>query len=596
MNRKNKHGLCLVLALLAALMMLWPAGAGAQVTSGAAPSDLYKTHLAWQKKMGSGSGITMAAPTAPVYHDGYVYVCSGADHRLYKLNKDSGAAVAVSGAIDGDSGYAIHPVNVHDGYVYFTVQTIDEDGYHWTKIERARDEGDSLTLDQVWNEAGDSYEGQNLCPLTIAGGKVYTGTFENAGEPYGTYFCKDIDSGETTVLASGTETGGFYWAGAASVNGKVLFASDSGNVYQVSQEQPGTASVAASIGRTRSTPVVSGNDAYFVNAAGKLIRMTTGEATQPATETEFTMSAGSTNTPLLYGDNLFVGDEEGHIYAFSLTSGSHQILATAPGPVKGEMLLSTGNDGRLCLYATYNKKPGGLYYVDMDADSLTVEQSGVTFLPQHSEYCISQVTTDGEGTLYYKNDSLYVMAVKAGYNTAAISGFSVKARSYNSATLSWTGRDNVTGYNIYRRTGSGSYRKIADNYAGTAYVATGLTVGRKYYFRVRAKLQPGTAYTSYSTSKAMTTGLSKPRISTASGRKSVTVRLTKVSGAHGYVIYRATRKGGHYRKVKTTKSRRWTNKRLRRGKRYYYKAKAYRKVGSKRVYSSWSNISYRKAR
>ena len=77
-------------------------------------------------------------------------------------------------------------------------------------------------------------------------------------------------------------------------------------------------------------------------------------------------------------------------------------------------------------------------------------------------------------------------------------------------------------------------------------------------------------------------------IKAAAGKGQVTLTWQQAAGADGYVIYRSTHKNGEYKKVKTIKkgtTAKWTNKKLRKGKRYYFKIMAYRIVDGKRVYS-----------
>ena len=77
-----------------------------------------------------------------------------------------------------------------------------------------------------------------------------------------------------------------------------------------------------------------------------------------------------------------------------------------------------------------------------------------------------------------------------------------------------------------------------------------------------------------------------------SSSKAAKVTWKKVSGASGYEIVRATKSNGKFKKVKTiTKGSTvtYTNKKLIKKKKYYYKVRAYRKVGKKKVYSSYSS-------
>lgn len=75
---------------------------------------------------------------------------------------------------------------------------------------------------------------------------------------------------------------------------------------------------------------------------------------------------------------------------------------------------------------------------------------------------------------------------------------------------------------------------------------------------------------------------------------SVTLSWKKVNGATGYQVYRATSKKGSFKKVKSPASARFTQSGLSKGKTYYYKIRAYRKVKKSNKYGAFSKvISYR---
>ena len=76
------------------------------------------------------------------------------------------------------------------------------------------------------------------------------------------------------------------------------------------------------------------------------------------------------------------------------------------------------------------------------------------------------------------------------------------------------------------------------------------------------------------------------------GRKAV-LKWKKVKNADGYVVYRATKKNGKYAAVKTInkgKTVTFTNKKLKKGKTYYYKIKAYKKVNGKKALGQFSAV------
>lgn len=77
-----------------------------------------------------------------------------------------------------------------------------------------------------------------------------------------------------------------------------------------------------------------------------------------------------------------------------------------------------------------------------------------------------------------------------------------------------------------------------------------------------------------------------------SGKKSIKITWTKVSGTTKYQIYMSTKKKSGYKKIKTAsaKSSTYTKGKLKKGKRYYFKVRSCKKVGGKYYYSAFSAV------
>lgn len=79
--------------------------------------------------------------------------------------------------------------------------------------------------------------------------------------------------------------------------------------------------------------------------------------------------------------------------------------------------------------------------------------------------------------------------------------------------------------------------------------------------------------------------------SLTSGKKKVKVKMNKVAGAKGYQIQYAIKASFKGKKTKTIKGRTITIKKLKSKKRYYFRVKAYKLDGKKKVYSKkWSKV------
>lgn len=66
------------------------------------------------------------------------------------------------------------------------------------------------------------------------------------------------------------------------------------------------------------------------------------------------------------------------------------------------------------------------------------------------------------------------------------------------------------------------------------------------------------------------------KLKSKAGKRKVTLSFKKATGGKKYEIYRSTKKTKGYKKVKTTTSNKFTNKKLKKGKRYYYKVRTVR--------------------
>ena len=74
------------------------------------------------------------------------------------------------------------------------------------------------------------------------------------------------------------------------------------------------------------------------------------------------------------------------------------------------------------------------------------------------------------------------------------------------------------------------------------------------------------------------------------GSKKVTISYKKPAGATKFKIYRSTKKSSGYKCIKTTTKTKFVDKKVKKGKRYYYKVKAVRKAANKNtIYSKFTS-------
>lgn len=177
----------------------------------------------------------------------------------------------------------------------------------------------------------------------------------------------------------------------------------------------------------------------------------------------------------------------------------------------------------------------------------------------------------------------------------------ITATSPTAQKISWDKVNYADGYWVYKSTSKNSGyvgTKVTGN-ATTSVTKTGLTTGKTYYYYVVAyKNVSGASYTPVSANSAI---VSKqvvpptPKVTLKTGSKYVSVSFPKIANVTGYEVYRATSSGGKYSLVKTVKqgsasTLTFKNTGLKKGKKYYYKVRAYKTVGSKKIYSAYSSV------
>ena len=333
---------------------------------------------------------------------------------------------------------------------------------------------------------------------------------------------------------------------------------------------------------------------YFVSKAGKLYKMPIEADGTLGTPQSVTLSGQSVGVPQVTDTRAYVGTSAAKVDVIDISSMTVKYSVSVPGYPQGEMLVRQKDSSTDYIYGAYNKKPGGIFFIE--AGTSSAKSSGILYDPVHPNNSISPVECDETGTLFFKNDSGYVMAVEGGYDlTAPV----LKKTSVSTAStkLAWSATAGASAYEIYRATKSaGPYAKLG-TVTAASYIDKKTLPKKTYYYKVRAKV--GSEYTAFSNIVSAKSTLAKPKIATKAGKRKIKITWKKITGASGYKIYQATKKKGKYKLVKTIKSQKtvkYIKTKLKKNKKYYYKVKAYRKVGGKTALSGFSNISYKRAK
>lgn len=155
-------------------------------------------------------------------------------------------------------------------------------------------------------------------------------------------------------------------------------------------------------------------------------------------------------------------------------------------------------------------------------------------------YTVKGINKKGTASryLYFGLTSLYAKAPVMS---------SVEVKYNNAIEIKWGSTSSSAKYDIYRKEGSGSWKKIKSNYSGTTYKDTTAKSNKKYAYTVRANISTsyGTATSSYySNSDKAVTYLRMPTLKSALAvENGVEVSWYVVSGAKSYTILRKNSDG-----------------------------------------------------
>ncbi len=373
----------------------------------------------WAVALGTGWS---AAPSVQIIVDNSLVVMS--NKKIYKVSMADGSILAEGNMVKGINwGYT--PATYANGMIFApldegTVQAFDAN-----------------TLESLWVYT-DPLGGQSLSPITYSDGYVYTG-FWNSEEYEASYVCipvTDEDATNTTeaqkALWRDVVQGGFYWAGSVVVGDYIVYGTDDGEsgsrgTGHIISRNKLTGELLDSheiVGDQRSSVAYADGKVYFTTKAGYLYSAdlgADGKLNNLNGKAYPDYGLMSTSTPVVYNGYVYIGIAKDNFAApynvLMLDADTLEVVASVAmqGYPQCSMLLSTAyeqSDGKIYLYSTYNNNPGGITAIEVDQDAQTMIAREI-YTPSHPQYCITSIVCDSRGTLYYKNDSGYIMAVSS---------------------------------------------------------------------------------------------------------------------------------------------------------------------------------------
>lgn len=467
-----------------------------------APED---TELLWAVKHGTGWA---AAPGSPIMVDGDIYTYSGSTIR--RLNSMTGETVTEGTMVD-KSSYSIVPMTYGDGMVFV--------GLSGGKIQAFN----AKTLESLWVYT-DELGGQPNCPITYKDGYIYAG-FWNSEDRNANFACintvdEDHASATEVKYASWTYTraGGFYWAGAYvtdklaivgtddgaggyDTNGAALLVFDRFTGEKLDAHEGIRGDLRSNVSHDPQSDRV-----FFTTKGGILgnaqIDWDTGKILDykevVIKDAQGNANAMSTCTPSVYNGRIYIGvagtsqfgANSGHGIAVYNLNGDGSMTQAYVYAIVGypqtSAMVSTAysaEDGSVYIYLPYNYTPGGVSVLkDKPGQTAPVTTTGSgyseVFTPVGplAQYCICSTIADQYGTIYYKNDSCYMMAITSKIESLEIT-------QYPTITENEDGSITVDGLKAVTKLKNGEERDVSNYVSVVKNEETGgYTVSYTYGF------------------------------------------------------------------------------------------------------------------
>ena len=169
--------------------------------------------------------------------------------------------------------------------------------------------------------------------------------------------------------------------------------------------------------------------------------------------------------------------------------------------------------------------------------------------------------------------------------------------------ITWPAVADAGGYMVYRKCQYENWKQIdRTTRSRTIDNSRELIPGIVYYYKIHTYIRSGTTMQDIESGDSAVVSVkyilpaSKITKLSKKSRTSIKVYWSRVSDATGYKIYQKTGKG-KWKCVKTIKSNNtlsYTKKSLKKGKKYYYKIRAYKTYGGHTGYAAYSSSKSKK--
>ncbi|MCD8054100.1 MAG: fibronectin type III domain-containing protein, partial [Lachnospiraceae bacterium] len=442
---------------------------------------------------------------------------------------------------------------------------------------------------------------------TVDGKTVYTATVTFAGTEYTDTKTDVIPATGHSYTSSVTEptcTVGGYTTYTCSKCGDTYTDDETaatGHSYSYKDNGDGTHTATCSKdGASYTASHTYVNGVCSVCGVKEVISLSACTVTLSATSYTYNGAAKTPTVTVKYGSTtLTKGTDYTVTYSNNTNAGTATVAVTGTGNYTGTVTKTftiskasqtvTASVGSSTIYVKKTTTitasgVGTITYTSGDTSIATVSSSGVVTGKAPGKVTIT-VKAAGDSN---RNSATKKVTVTVKLATPTISSLTNTTKGVQ---IKWGKVSGAKGYYIYRKTSSGSYKKVKTIKSGSTVSYTDTAVksknGTTYTYAVKA--YSGSSTSSYKGVKIVR--LTTPSLSSVknSSSKKLSVKWTKVSKVTGYQLQYSTSKSFSGSKTVTVSGTSKTISGLTKGKTYYVRLRTYKKVSGLNYYSAWSS-------
>ncbi len=343
---------------------------------------------------------------------------------------------------------------------------------------------------------------------------------------------------------------------------------------------------AGDISSTNATISIS-PDSYTYDGTAKTPAVTVTISGTPLTQdTDYTVvysnnTSAGTATVKITGKGIYTGTAT---KTFTIAKASQTLTVSA-----ASSSIFTGSTTTVAVSGAV----GTVTYTSSDKTIATVSPSGVVTGQKPGTVTI---TVTAAGTSNYNAAAGKTVSIKVTLASCTVSSLTNATKGI---TVKWNQVTGATGYYVYRKTGSGSYKLIKTIKKNSTLSYTDTAVKSKnrisYTYKVVAYYSSNSSTVKSAFTAKTIVRLKTPTLSSVknTSSKKLTVKWKKVSKVTGYQIQYSTSSSFTTSKTTTVKGYSKVSKvlsKLTKGKKYYVRIRTYYKTSSGTIYySAWTS-------